>query len=300
MAGKLMNLKRAGTCAGCSADLPVGTSAYWVAAERVVRCVECGADTTVVTPVLPEATVPSRPAAPIVDRDVAGGSALHEYERRSTRERAKKEQRLAEDAEWRATIKGNRPVLGRLAAAMTPRPVITPESQSTKAWEVGAEGEERVAEVMANATGVDVLHDRRVPGSRANIDHIVVGPQGVFVVDAKKYSGAVEVRDRGGLFRVDEQLYVNGRNCSKLVDGVLGQMDVVRTALADAVPEVPVRGVLCFIGGEWGWRMRPKVVKGVTSLWPVALPDHVCAAGPHANDVAAIAAHLRTRLRPAT
>lgn len=302
MAGKLMNLKRAGTCADCSADLSVGTPAYWVAAERVVRCVVCVGGSTAEAPVLPEApTVPRpRPAPAPVDRDVAGGSALHEYERRSTRERAKKEQRVAEDAEWRAAIKEERPVLGRLAAALTAKPVITPESQSTKAWKVGAEGEQRVAEVMATATGVEVLHDRRVPGSRANIDHIVVGPQGVFVVDAKKYTGAVEVRDVGGLFRVNERLYVNGRDRTALVEGVLGQIEVVRTALADAFPEVPIRGVLCFIGCEWGWRMRPKVVKGVTSLWPVALPEHVCAAGPHVSEVPAIAAHLRSRLKPAT
>ena len=117
-----MNLKRAGTCVKCSPDLPVGSPAYWVAAERVVRCVACGADSTVATPVLPEAAGPSRPVA-VVDRDVAGRSALHEFERRSTRERAKKEQRGAEDAEWRAATKESRPVLGRPAAAMTPKPV---------------------------------------------------------------------------------------------------------------------------------------------------------------------------------
>lgn len=33
-------------------------------------------------------------------------------------------------------------MLGRVAAALTPKPVITPESQSTRAWKVGSEGEE--------------------------------------------------------------------------------------------------------------------------------------------------------------
>lgn len=178
--------------------------------------------------------------------------------------------------------------------------MITPESQSTKAWKVGAEGEQRVAEVMATATGVEVLHDRLVPGTRANIDHIVVGPNGVFVVDAKKYTGAIEVRDVGGFFKLDERLYVNNRDRTSTVDGVLGQIDVVRTALADAYSEVPVTGVLCFIGCDWGWRMKQKKVKGVTVLWPLALPDHVSADGPHAADLAAIAAHLRSRLKPAT
>ena len=38
--------------------------------------------------------------------------------------------------------------------------------------------------------GIEVLDDRRVPGSRTNIGHIVVGPSGVLVIDAKKYRGS--------------------------------------------------------------------------------------------------------------
>lgn len=299
MTGKLMSIRRAGICVDCSTELAIGTSAYWLATERVVRCVECTAPDPVVRLSVPTPTAPAatRPAATRVE-DVAGGSALHEYERRSARELAKKEKVVADDAEWRAAIREERPVLGRIAAAFTPKPVITPESQPTKAWKVGSEGEERVAEVMATVTGVEVLHDRLVPGSRANIDHIVVGPAGVFVVDAKKYTGAIEVRDVGGFFRVDERLYVNNRDRTSTVDGVLWQLEVVRTALSESFPDVPVSGVLCFIGCEWGWRMRMKVVKGVTAVWPVALPDVVAAGGPYAADVAAIAAHLRSKLKP--
>ena len=32
-----------------------------------------------------------------------------------------------------------------------------------------------------------VLHDLAVPGSRANVDHLVIGPTGVWVVDTKAY-----------------------------------------------------------------------------------------------------------------
>lgn len=305
MSGKLMSIRRAGSCVDCSAELPVGTSAYWLATERVVRCVECSvfaADALTAPQLVVTPTLPSPAAAnPTPERveDVAGGSAMHEYERRSTRELARKERAVSEDAEWRATIKESRPVMGRIAAALTPKPVITAESQSTKAWKVGSEGEERVAEVMAPITGVAVLHDRLVPGTRANIDHIVVGPAGVFVVDAKKYTGALEVRDVGGLFRTDQRLYVNNRDRTKTVDGVLGQMEVVRTALGDAFPDVPVRGVLCFIGSSWGWRLRIKIIKGVTVVWPDGLPGVVAADGFHAGSVEAIADHLRSKLKPA-
>lgn len=38
-----------------------------------------------------------------------------------------------------------------------------------------------------------VWHDLRVPGSRANIDHVVVGPTGVWVVDTKSTRGRVRL-----------------------------------------------------------------------------------------------------------
>lgn len=230
----------------------------------------------------------------------AGASAQREYEKRSARELAKKELRVAEDAEWREAIKSQRPVLGRVVSAFTPRPEITPESQPTGAWKVGAEGERRVAEVLAETSGIEVLHDRLVPGSRANIDHIVVGPSGVFVIDAKKYTGKIEVRNVGGVFRPDERLYVNGRDRTKVVEGVLGQIDVVRAVLGEGFADVEIRGVLCFVGCEWGWPMRMKHIKGVTALWPKALPEHVSIPGDLGLQLAAVADLLRDQLRSAT
>ena len=196
---KLMSIRRADACAECGEPLAAGAPAYWDSSARVVRCVACGlpdlasrpAPRDAHTPLAAEVP-PSLPLVPLhaeprsAERrvDVAGGSAKKEYEKRSARESAKKELRVADDREWRRSIKEQRPVLGRIASALTPAPRIGPESQPTAAWKVGAEGEVRVAEVLASASGIEVLHDRLVPGSRANIDHIAVGPSGVFVIDA--------------------------------------------------------------------------------------------------------------------
>ena len=63
-------------------------------------------------------------------------------------------------------------------------------------WAKGADGERRVAAELA-ALGPDFLavHDRLLhPGrSRVNLDHIVVTSAGVFVLDAKNWSGDVTV-----------------------------------------------------------------------------------------------------------
>ena len=275
---KRMNIRRDDRCAACGIALPAGTEALWDSAAKTVTCLGCH----------PEAD------------DVAGGSAAAEYQRRAARELARKQQKVEADAKWRDAIKEERPILGRIVAAFTPVPEIGPESQSTRAWKVGAEGEQRIAEVLHGVEGVEVLHDRLVPGpGRANIDHIVVGPAGVFVIDAKKYIGGVERRDVGGLFRVDERLYVNNRDRTGLVDGVLGQVEVVRAALESRFPEVPVHGVLCFVGCTWDWPMRPKQVKGVTALWPKKLPEFVVTTGIHTPAVRSIAEHLRSHLKRA-
>lgn len=160
--------------------------------------------------------------------------------------------------------------------------------------------------MLAGVSGIEVLHDRRVPRSRANIDHLVVGPAGVFVVDAKKYGSAgkepprIEARDVGGVFRSDVRLYVGGRDRTKLVDGVRKQMDVVRLALGPEFEGIPVHGVLCFVGGTWGWRTKTKTVRGVTAIWPKGLPEFVAVPGPHTVAVERVAGHLRAALPPAT
>ena len=136
----------------------------------------------------------------------------------------------------------------RLSAA------IVGEPQSTRAWAVGAVGEERVAARLQAAAdrGVLALHDRRIPGSRANIDHLAIGPAGVCVIDAKRYENAeIRVRRVGGLFtqRRDE-LLVRGRVRNDLVAGLDKQVAAVHAALeAGGRGDVPVIGVLCFVDG---------------------------------------------------
>jgi hypothetical protein len=37
--------------------------------------------------------------------------------------------------------------------------------------------------------GWAVLHDLAIPGSQANLDHLVIGRGGVLVIDSKQYRG---------------------------------------------------------------------------------------------------------------
>ncbi len=223
---KRMRLRYAGTCRLCGAELSEREEAIYERASKSVRCVECPLAEAVSPPaVLPE---PS-----IVESGVAGASAQREYERR----KLKREQR----------IRAKHPKIGGLILALSDDP------QTTTAWSSGAKGEAALGarlDKQASET-IAVLHDRRIPGTKANIDHMVVTAGGVFVVDAKRYvEKRPELRVEGGILRRRvEKLMVGGRDQTKLVDGVLGQVEHVRAALADV--SIDVSGVLCFVDADW-------------------------------------------------
>jgi hypothetical protein len=173
------------------------------------------------------------------------------------------------DAAWRAEFRDKRPFLGRVATAITPKPSVGQLSHATTAWDKGAAGERQVAAILDGLSGVEVLHDRLVPGKgAANIDHIVIGQTGVFVIDAKNYGGVLEVRQKGTMFRPTERLYVAGRDRTNLTEDVASQVQAVSAALGTDWAHVPVYAMLCFVGCKWT-REKPKSLNNVTVVWPV-------------------------------
>jgi hypothetical protein len=73
-------------------------------------------------------------------------------------------------------------------------------SPETEAWRRGADGERQVARLLEPLVraGWAVSHDLRIPGSKANVDHLVTGPPGVFAIDTKNYRGRLRI-SCGGL-----------------------------------------------------------------------------------------------------
>jgi hypothetical protein len=79
-----------------------------------------------------------------------------------------------------------------------------------KNWDGGAAGEELTAEsIEKRCPKAIALHDRRMPDSRANIDHIVVVPSGVWVIDSKRMKGRIKVEDADD---GTQRLVVNGND----------------------------------------------------------------------------------------
>lgn len=208
---------------GCGSGLVPGTAAAWNKERREATCESCVLEAS-----------PAVARQPEIDRGEAGASAAREGQRR----RQKRE----------AMIKAAHPRLGSLILAASDEP------RSTKSWERGAIGEQKLGAHLNSLreAGLAVLHDRRIPGSRANIDHIVIGPSGVFIIDSKRYTGKVEQRDAGWILGRDWRLYVNGRNQTPLVEAMSKQVAAVRRALSSTLArECKVNPVLCFVDARW-------------------------------------------------
>jgi hypothetical protein len=63
--------------------------------------------------------------------------------------------------------------------------------ETVSGWLQGAKGEQMTARALRplEREGWRIFHDLQVPGSAANIDHLLVGPGGVWVIDSKLWSG---------------------------------------------------------------------------------------------------------------
>ena len=204
-------------CASCGRLLADGTPAVWERGSQRLLCADC--------------SMPGGPRLRPVDQGTPGFSANEEYQRRAMRYAARVR------AEW-----------GARADEVLSRGL----PDHALAWNAGAAGEARVAAALAGLPGIVALHDRAVPGTRANIDHLIVARAGVFVVDSKLQRGNIRVRQAMGESGPEMRLYVGRRDRSNIADSLEWQMTAVEAALNRAgLHSVPTWPIACFVGRDW-------------------------------------------------
>ncbi|MEX0827237.1 MAG: nuclease-related domain-containing protein [Acidimicrobiia bacterium] len=147
-------------------------------------------------------------------------------------------------------------------------------------WRKGEEGEIVLGGLLDRKREADrdieTLHDRIIPGSKRNIDHIVVAASGVFVINAKKWSGTIEIK---APFLEKKRLIVGGRNRKEDLEKAGEEGKIVKASLEY---EVPVRSVLCFVEGDWASLFRTEWVNGVLVASPRGLIKRLGKKGPMA------------------
>jgi hypothetical protein len=233
-----------------------------------------------------------------------GASAQAEYRRRRATERASWTRGLP----WRAAaVVAAGVATGLLAAQVAPDlagllAVVSAAglgwrlrcrpSADTRAWRRGARGKRRTARLLASLErrGWAVLHDLAIPGSAANIDHLVIGPGGVLVVDSKRYRGRLRL-DRDGMVWHGRHLLVSA------LRKVLWAADQADEALG--VADITVAAVVAVHGASVPWGLLQ--ADGVTIVPARRVPGLLQALPPRLGpeQVAWLADRARLRFRPA-
>jgi hypothetical protein len=128
----------------------------------------------------------------------------------------------------------------------------------------GAAGERRTARLLEalERQGWAVLHDLAIPGSRANLDHLVIGPGGVFVIDSKQYRGRLQLDGSGRLWHGRYPLAPTLRAVSFEAD---------QAALVLTDPDVVVVPIVAVHGAQVPW--GKVVTDGVPVLPARRLPS---------------------------
>jgi len=108
---------------------------------------------------------------------------------------------------------------------------------------IGELGVAKDLEYLANEYGLTVLHDLSIPGSKANIDHILITRKVIYVIDAKNYTGLVKIYRRKDGKKI---LRVGSRDQTSLATKVSFYADKVREFLESENIDVKVLPLLAF------------------------------------------------------
>jgi Nuclease-related domain len=222
------------------------------------------------TPPAPTAAVPVMPAEVTGSHGSPGRSVLAAYRQRRATELAGWTRSLA----WRAplvaasalagdvlTTHAGLPyggLVGFLVAALVGWWLRFRPSEQARTWQRGAQGERHTARLLDRLTrdGFVVFHDLAMPDSPANVDHLAIGPSGVFVIDSKQWTGSVH---QGA----DGVAWHNHYRLDRTLETVRWEADTVSRILGTRVT-----ALLCIHGA------------------------HVHGGGLHAQGVAIVPAHL--------
>ncbi len=236
------------TCSVCSSSLLAGSQAFLDREGETATCRDCWQFAA-------KSVSPGETSLQGSVLGTAGASAR----RRALELRAETDER-------------NLKAFGKLGHVVN---AIRDDTPSTKAYKTGARGEERLGRRLEKRAGHDfiVLHDRAVPRSRSNIDHIVVARSGVYVIDTKHFKGEkVEKRKAGPIFSREPRLFIGGSDRTNLVRKLMRQIVQVSKALeSNRHGCIPVYGFLCFVDAEWGFLGPPIRFDRIRVVWPRAL-----------------------------
>ena len=170
--------------------------------------------------------------------------------------------REAREAEH-PVVGGLRGLLGRMTAR-------------NEAFDAEAEAELRPKLGLASLIdhGFVILSDRRMPSAHLGVDHVLIGPPGVFALEVKEWPGNISVNG--------DDIFVDGRRRVGVVDRVLRAAAALEDTLEHELRPLgaPVRTAVLFDNATN--RLFSETVDKVILGGNRALPKDIRAAGPEA------------------
>jgi hypothetical protein len=114
-------------------------------------------------------------------------------------------------------------------------------------WRKGQRGERRTARILrftVELRGYRVLHGRKIPG-HGDLDHVVVGPTGVTIVDNRAVAPETRIAAYQGT------LFIDGRPATKTAVEIRERADATAALLHERLgEEVPVEAATVIYGGD--------------------------------------------------
>lgn len=239
------DLKAGSFHAGDPSDLPLLTQAIEEHLTSRALATPDPAPTPAIAPAAPPTAIPE-PAAPAVTASHQPASPVnapvgwHDLSENAPGQAAREQ--ASEEWRTRREEKPVRAVLGRLLNVHT----------DERAWRIGADGEEAVGNQLDKLARKDprwrVLHSVPVGERGSDIDHLVIGPAGVFTVNTKHHPGAKiwvgkdQVRVNGQVQPYIRNSRFEARRATKLLSTACG-FDVEADALLIffAVEEITIK-----------------------------------------------------------
>lgn len=203
-------------------------------------------------PVLPAAPGPPPPTA---EKEVAAGavpgpSAMPAPQDLSTTTPgASARERAVAEREAQGWLRHG---LARLTGART----------DERAWRIGADGEQAVAEQLSRlGPGWRLLHAVPVGDRGADIDHVVIGPAGVFTVNAKHHP-------HSSVWVGGDTFMVNGHRVPYIRNSRLEARRASRLLTEQTGFPVSARGVIAVVGAHKGITVKKQPEDGQVAVVP--------------------------------
>ena len=123
-----------------------------------------------------------------------------------------------------------------------------------------------------------VLHGVQLPDTTHSVDHLVIAPSGIWLIETAHLAGRLTHRSVGTRHETESQMLLDGVDRTALVDS-RGVLSAARESIAAMQFGVDVQTATCLIDATWPISAHPFKVGDHWVTWPRALTDKIQSTG---------------------